>query len=92
MGNLETPLPPPQIKDGKMKRFGFCAASSTIVDSVQDCSSQLYRFYYVAGRHYTCSLAVMNKALTDLANVGVCYNLRSMNKVFMSSMYLKQDH
>ena len=29
MGNLY-PLPPPQIKDGKMARFGFCAASSLI--------------------------------------------------------------
>ena len=28
----------------------------------------------------------MNEALTDLANAGVGYNLRSRNKVFMSSL------
>ena len=42
-----TPLPPPRIKDRKMVRFGFCAASSLICGgwgfavpfySVQDCS------------------------------------------------------
>ena len=43
------------------------------------------------GRHYTCSLAIMNEALTDLANAGVRYNLRSGNKVFISSVYLQQN-
>ena len=33
----------------------------------------------------------MNGALTDLANAGVRYNLRSRNKVFMSSFYLQQN-
>ena len=30
MENLDPLPPPPQIKDGKMARFGFCAASSLI--------------------------------------------------------------
>ena len=30
MGNLYSPRFPPEIKDGKMARFGFCAASSLI--------------------------------------------------------------
>ena len=45
----------------------------------------------MAGRHYKCSLAVMNEALTDLANAGVRYNMRSTNEVFMSSFYLQQN-
>ena len=40
----------------------------------------MHRFYYVADRHYTYSLAIMNEALTDLANAGVRYNLRSGTK------------
>ena len=51
----------------------------------------MHRFYYVAGRHYTSYLAIMNEALTDLANAGVRYNLRSGNKVFVSSFYLQQN-
>ena len=47
-------LPPPEIEDGKMARFGFCAASSLILVggggwgfavpfySVQDCSAELF--------------------------------------------------
>ena len=35
---------------------------------------------------------LMNEALTDLANVGVRYNLKSRNKVFMSSFYLEETH
>ena len=55
MENLDPPPtpPPPQIKDGKMARFGFCAVSSLIWEwgwgggfavsfySVQDCSAEL---------------------------------------------------
>ena len=57
MGNVYSP-PPPQIKDGKMVRFGFCVASSLLWGewgfavpfySVQDCSFHHFMYLETSG-------------------------------------------